>query len=106
MSENAAGYLARQAELVGAAIEPTGRLILRTDVPPWLETHYGPVAKTTTKTLAKFHWAGSGPRAVKWGQRVAYYESELHEWVRRRLRLVNSSSDRGCAPPLGPGAAS
>lgn len=101
MSDNAAGYLAHQAESVGAAIEPSGRLVLRADVPDWLDRNYGPATKTTTKTLAKMHWAGNGPRAVKWGQRVAYYESDLHDWVRRRLRLVTSSSDAGTAPPAG-----
>jgi hypothetical protein len=44
--------------------QPTGRIVLRADVPQWLLDHYGPLAKVTDKTLAKLHWAGTGPRAV------------------------------------------
>jgi hypothetical protein len=79
--------------------EPTGKIVLRGDTPEWLESHYGPVARVTEKTLAKMHWAGTGPRVVKWGQRVGHFESDLHDWVRRRMALQRSSSDPGCSPP-------
>jgi hypothetical protein len=78
--------------------QPSGRIVLRADVPEWLLDHYGALAKVTDKTLAKLHWAGTGPRAVKFGSRIGHYESDLHAWVRQRMALVTSSSDPGQAP--------
>jgi hypothetical protein len=78
--------------------EAMGKIVLRCDQPDWLEQHYGPIARVTVKTLNKMHWAGTGPRVVKWGSRAGSYESDLHEWVRSRMRLQTSSSDPGSAP--------
>ena len=78
--------------------QPSGRIVLRAGVPDWLLEHYGPMARTTVKTLAKKHWDGTGPRAVKWGSRVGHYESDLHEWVRQRMALVTSTSDPSHRP--------
>lgn len=44
-------------------------------------------------TLAKWRWAGTGPRYAKVGSKIAYREADLDEWLEGRLRH-NTSEGR------------
>lgn len=72
-------------------------LIPRAAVPEWLRQHYGEPAVCTKATLAKMHWQGTGPVAVRVGRRIGHTEEALHDWVRQRSLTVTSTSDAGRA---------
>ncbi len=50
------------------------------------------------KTLARWRWAGCGPRFIKIGGRVRYAESEIQAFIEAGVRM--STSDMG---PVGNG---
>jgi len=71
------------------------RLLTRTEASEYLREKYGAPAARTPKTLAKLHWAGTGPVAVRVGSRIGYSQSALDEWVLGKSLSVTSTSDPG-----------
>src|SRR5215204_6057797 len=74
-------------------IEVGNRLLARTEVPDYLQDKFGSAARLSAPYLAKLACEGGGPPMVKIGRRVAYTERALVDWVKSRMRLVNSTSD-------------
>lgn len=46
-----------------------------------------------SKTLARWRWAGCGPRFIKIGGAVRYAENDLQAFIKAGLRI--STSDKG-----------
>ncbi len=44
-------------------------------------------------TLARWRWAGCGPRFIKIGGRIRYAEGEIHAYIQAGIRT--STSDKG-----------
>ena len=56
----------------------------------YVAEHYG--LPLSPKTLNTMRTRGGGPRAVKWGRRTLYRQSDLDQWVDQKLSAPQTST--------------
>ena len=55
-------------------------------------TYYLAESKLSPRTLERWRLQGRGPKYVKLGRRVVYYQSDLDEWRKRQRRQSTSET--------------